>query len=518
MNEGNFQIQFTFIDGLNSHEQRKKSRSHVTAQHYRRRRYDARQSRDEQRKEKEKPLRKRDHEGENSSRCVPGENQLSLLRTDACVGGNRGIAAGYGYDNRRCAVTLMESPSLGAGRIDPFACYPVQATHEVDELVDHYCYVIPSLVHKHWLRAIRRPRSAWDLFCLYHKDRPSFLGMLHHTAHHLASMRRFGQTIQTIKLKQQALHAVNLKLSVLEGPYDDGTIVAVGLLANGERLWGSRETARMHWAALKRMLIKRGGFPNLKRNPVMHTKLLWSFIALSWPTSDEVSPSIDGFCESAAGVKEMAGASPSSSFRMSCDEFTQFMAQRKEQCLMRKTAILRCVSPQSSSALVSDRMWAALVPKETGYSHPDKRQAFENCRMACLIFLNLVVSDHGEESQTTRRYFADLATAIQDEDDDSAMTAEHFLWTLLSAVIPGDHYERCWKLSRMVGIVKKAGVAAWAEIEALLRLFLGWAGPACDARGLLRAWNGRVFAEEVMNEPQELIVDHICSIGCRICR
>jgi hypothetical protein len=74
---------------------------------------------------------------------------------------------------------------------------------------------------------------------------------------------------------------------------DDGLIVAVGLLANAERLWGDRDVARIHWAAVKRMLRARGGFPSLTGNKAMHTKLLWSYIALTGTTAylpEELGP------------------------------------------------------------------------------------------------------------------------------------------------------------------------------------------------------------------------------------
>lgn len=35
------------------------------------------------------------------------------------------------------------------------------------------------------------------------------------------------------------------------------------------------ETAKMHWGALKRMILDRGGFPGMKSNLILHTKLLW---------------------------------------------------------------------------------------------------------------------------------------------------------------------------------------------------------------------------------------------------
>ncbi len=267
--------------------------------------------------------------------------------------------------------------------------------------------------------------------------------------------------------------------------------------------------------------MDRGGFGAFEENSVMHTKLVWSFIALSWPTSDGDSLHVDGFVESAAGVKEIqqAGVGPASSFRMSRDEFTQFMAQRKEQVLRRKGMAADCGSSVSATVL-QEKLASALVPVETGYSHPDKRHAFENCRIACLIFLNLVLGDCGEDAQAMDRYFADLARLIQDQEDDSVMTAEHLLWTLLSTTTFDEHYEICWKLSRMVGIVKRAGVAAWAKIEVMLRLFLGlgYRGYEAEARDLLRSWEGRAFVEELISEDREPTNDHSCSSDCRLCR
>lgn len=42
-----------------------------------------------------------------------------------------------------------------------------------------------------------------------------------------------------------------------------------------KRVWGDRQVARLHWGALKRLLLERGGFPGLQHNPPMHTKIVW---------------------------------------------------------------------------------------------------------------------------------------------------------------------------------------------------------------------------------------------------
>lgn len=74
-----------------------------------------------------------------------------------------------------------------------------------------------------------------DLFQLYRQDAVSFLGVLHHAAHHLSrSQGAGGETPQTISFKYRSLKLLNERMTAMKGPYDDGTIIAVGLLANAE--------------------------------------------------------------------------------------------------------------------------------------------------------------------------------------------------------------------------------------------------------------------------------------------
>ena len=58
--------------------------------------------------------------------------------------------------------------------------------------------------------------------------------MLHHAAHHLAGLRGHPSSLQTIDFKHRSLVAVNQSLQQKDGPYDDWTIIGIGLLANAE--------------------------------------------------------------------------------------------------------------------------------------------------------------------------------------------------------------------------------------------------------------------------------------------
>jgi hypothetical protein len=74
-----------------------------------------------------------------------------------------------------------------------------------------------------------------DLFEIYRQDSATFLGVLHHAAHHLAKKRgKDFETKQSIDYKYRTLRILNERLASTSGPYDDHTIIAVGLLANAE--------------------------------------------------------------------------------------------------------------------------------------------------------------------------------------------------------------------------------------------------------------------------------------------
>ena len=503
-----FHMKFQFFDGLKSKEQRSRIRSHTTAQYYRRKRFEAYQ---------------RSLKTQSSDRAPPTAQESKTL---ASVHGStdetssqpakQWLEPTHVHDIEVAIMFILDS-----SRQDPFNSYPIEASRDVHELVDHFCYVIPSLVHKHWSRAIRRPRSCWELYNLYRKDPVSFIAMLHHSAVHLATLRSNKQTSQTIRFKQQALEAINGRLKTAQSPYDDGTIVAVGLLANGERLWGNSQIAQMHWSALKRMLAQRGGFAGFRDDPAMHTKLLWSFIALTWPTPENRTSHVDSFSDGAASVPEFADVTSSARFRMSCDEFTQLVDQRKQQALMHTGPSHQ----ESCFDRTISRIRPALEVFDTGYLHPDKVQAVENCRMACLIFLNLVLTDHDIASATSEKFFKQLLRTIEDEDDDSTLTAEHLLWTLLAAVTLSDHYDRCWKLSRLIGVIKQVGVGTRHRVDRFFRILLLESTQSQKISAGFQSWDGRAFVEEAIATPSDQDERHAfgkstaspCLPGCRIC-
>lgn len=105
-----FEQQFAFVEGLNSKAERKKTRSWVTTQHYRRKRYEERTAEEGAGSKSKGKSRRRSTS--SSSRSDDDQSQPA-----------------------EASPPFLQR--LGSGRADPFNSYPIQATRDVHELVDH---------------------------------------------------------------------------------------------------------------------------------------------------------------------------------------------------------------------------------------------------------------------------------------------------------------------------------------------------------------------------------------------
>jgi hypothetical protein len=220
--------------------------------------------------------------------------------------------------------------------------------------------------------------------------------------------------------------------------------------------------------------------------------------------------------------------------RPSSEEFLEFFQARKNQALRNLPSTpaqqrqFKQHHIRTSMFREGSELAKALAPIETGYLSADKRRAVDNCRMACLIHLNLIMADYQDFSASTDAYLQSLQRILNESDDDSTLTAEHLLWTLLSAFPPQDHYERIWKMSRLVGVAKRARAHTWIAIENALRLFLRLPESGEDLEGVVSGWDGENFLREVHRTVTEadgiaqrwhaqVGSDVPCSEGCQIC-
>ena len=121
-----FRQQFEFVEGLNSKAERKKTRSFVTKQHYRKKRY-----------ERDKAFRDVSEESPFTGSMSPSGVFISkapgrgIIEEAGCVQVDKDIRLN---PEKNLGVSLER---IGGGRADPFESYPIPANRDVHELVDH---------------------------------------------------------------------------------------------------------------------------------------------------------------------------------------------------------------------------------------------------------------------------------------------------------------------------------------------------------------------------------------------
>lgn len=131
-----FQQQFEFVEGLKSKAERKKTRSWVTTQHYRRKRYESGKAGEEH------------AAGSQGTRARHAQPPSSPSNSDAEGAAEQKQKQREGQQESEQVVCLNPGSedsglvqSLGGGRTDPFDSYPIPATRDVHELVDHCEYM-----------------------------------------------------------------------------------------------------------------------------------------------------------------------------------------------------------------------------------------------------------------------------------------------------------------------------------------------------------------------------------------
>ncbi len=133
-----FPQQFEFVEGLQGKAERRKTRSWVTKQHYRKKRYESAKV-----KPADVSIDARVKHGKQSASC---SNRSTIDTEDTCQ--SEGDHRSECEDVIRLnpgATVIFHVKRIGGGRADPFNSYPVPATRDVHQLVDH-CETVISIL------------------------------------------------------------------------------------------------------------------------------------------------------------------------------------------------------------------------------------------------------------------------------------------------------------------------------------------------------------------------------------
>ena len=262
------------------------------------------------------------------------------------------------------------------------------------------------------------------------------------------------------------------------------------------------------------MIIARGGFSAFEDNPRVHSKLLWSFIALAepWPGSNPIYLEKHNASENNQDEANPANQEErwTKSFAKSCDELTSLIAKRTQSVLNSlpqseaQYQSTKSKYPHRHSTFSASSTLSRLLsnPNPTILaSHP--HTTLTHCRLACLLYSNILLSSpsHTDFSPATESFLATLTSLVADDDFDVNLSAEHLLWALIQGVEPNRdedaHRERCYATSRMLGVMKCVSQQTWESVEELLRMFLRMPTAVEEVRGQIERWDGKGLRREV---------------------
>lgn len=229
-----------------------------------------------------------------------------------------------------------------------------------------------------------------------------------------------------------------------------------------------------------------------------------NFIALSGASPEGNPAYIDTFVGSVADENSSPTATPRSAFYRSCEEFVRFFSDRRANALqaLQTSQADREYQEQFPMRLTffrpGERISHAFRPVKTEYNLPEKRRAVDNCRLACLIYLNVVIQEYGNFSKRTEQFLATFSRFVDDDDYDCTLSAEHLLWSLIRGIEERAVNERIWMVSRMMGVLKRANKQTWEDIEEVLRSFLIVPEDTSDLVKYLSSWDLEKFRRDVM--------------------
>ncbi|KAF2798063.1 hypothetical protein K505DRAFT_414633 [Melanomma pulvis-pyrius CBS 109.77] len=348
----------------------------------------------------------------------------------------------------------LPSPiDLGSGFSDPFASYALVLSHDEHRLVYHYATLIPSLFRKYWQHHVGNIILATDLFQLYTREPASLRAMLFEAACHRAILCDLPYPIEYENL---AIHEIvhNLECPTV------GTILATGLLANIKRR--SNQPFLIHWRAAQQMITNHGGLLSFRYDPLLFTKHTWNAIALSGSSHGLPDEPDDG---------------------EAYEKLHDLIVKRKAKTLKILPTSQAEVERQDDSIRVKafkNQTELKRLLKYISESIADYEEApsvKESCRMAIVIFLTSAMEDTGDFAPATKAYLESVTKHLDRKTDDSALSPEHLLWSLIRLSFLYPESNKCiefwvsavdmtaaWKRLR-VADRQAMQVSLWASLE-----------------------------------------------------
>ncbi|KAH7355375.1 hypothetical protein BKA65DRAFT_238766 [Rhexocercosporidium sp. MPI-PUGE-AT-0058] len=422
---------------------------------------------------------------------------------------------------------------LGAGRVDPFSCYP-GAGFQVHELVDHsVTYLLPGLISdgskaerslcRAWFSAgLRHPLLFHALafagsihldFLRYEKIYPNSQVALSHKLTVIRTLNEVLNDPQTAASRDEIILSILILAShetlnmsrAKSSPFDSPLRKAQWL-----NVYGNFTHVPEHLVAVKELLSLRGGLDSLELYGLAEIIVGGDVVSSTRNLSKPSQPPLKQADEWIKSVLRWAVAPPRLPVQKISSRFIPYLGYGVSHDMLAvfeaagaiTLAIQHYVEGQpvglSLSAISRTRTAVQQrilnLPPVIELPEAPLPFVYEVCRLTSIIYGIAVIFPIPNTYLLFQELIQKLQTAIEMSQVEwfGAVLADLYLWVLVIGGIAAlDKPERRWYIAQLVALAERMGTWEWSDVERVLGGFL-WLESACGP-------GGRKLWEEVVD-------------------
>lgn len=399
------------------------------------------------------------------------------------------------HDNRLVTSPLPPSPRtmLGAGRMNPFATYPIECGPIDHLLCDFHTFSLGEFLYGY------SETAPLCHFRLIHSTTMQDAAVFHLTlafsGYRYASLLGGSQKheIAALSHKVEGMRLVNERITDPANGACNANIQAAIILGGIEARLGNSQEAKKHWLGLKQMVKMRGGLCAFHDDLLMMWQVSWidlshsdklamDYMAFNDRSFTEFTRLQAKVPESSVVVSNSLLISEENYFRICCQEFTIHLRKFQTLSLARKSVQPNANVFKSSSCASVEYAFKPGSPLHQilyppAQSQPSSQHDFyspDAYRLACLFHIHSALYAYKDLPSRTDAYIAHLQSQVAWNNLDRSHSLEGLsfvvLWVLLTE--RDDPMQEKLEITRLVlrlmKVSRRLTSHSWRSLEQVL--------------------------------------------------
>ena len=427
-----------------------------------------------------------------------------------------------GSGDQLLGSTLRSSPQtmMGAGRMDPFAVYPIKCGMTEHALCDFHTFSLGDMLYGFSPTA---PLCHFRLiYCTAMQDAAVFHLTLAFAAFRYSSLLggSLSYEIAALSHKVEGIRLVNERIGDPTKGASNANMQAAIILGGIEARLGNAQGAKDHLLGLKRMVALRGGLDEFHDDLLMIWQASWidlshsdklgmDYMAFKDYSFDRFKSLNTRLPDASLTMPDRLLISEHDTFRICCQEFTYYL--RKFEALSQARKAVQPETQFFGPAVYASVEYAfrpgsplhRILSPPVGL-HPNSQHSFYSqdvYRLACLFYIHSTLYSYRHLPLRTDAYIAHLQSQIVWNNLNKSHSVEGLsyimLWILLAEREDSmqEKLERTRLVLRLMKVSRRLGAHSWRLMEKVL---FQWLCPALPSLELALHWDSEQIRSEAM--------------------